>query len=85
MNREDVEKLRLIPGKANDLHSSGKSEYTVEGLEPHLQAEIRGGQGGYKYHLTRSGERYEQPQRSGTVESAFEALKRCSLGSPVRT
>jgi hypothetical protein len=77
MNREDVEKLRLGKSDMTDITTGKPARMPVEPLPPHLQAEIAGGQNGYQYHLTRTGDvhRYAQNQFSRTPEAALQALK----------
>jgi hypothetical protein len=83
MTPEQVEKLTLVPGKLNDTATGEPCVYTVCGLPPHLKAEIKGGQSGYKYHLTRERDnKYEQKQASPS-DAAFQALKDLLNWDPV--
>jgi hypothetical protein len=77
MNREDVEKLHLGKSESTDITTGKPARMAVEGLPPHLEAEVTGGQNGYQYHLTRRGDinQYKQHQFSRTPEAALEALK----------
>jgi len=77
MNREEVEKLTLIPkDEAKDLATGKPSRYTVSGLPSHLHVEIKGGQGGYQYQLTRDGDHNKYIQATpSTAQIAFEELK----------
>lgn len=88
MNSDAIEKLRLVPGALTDSTSLTQkpNRYKVEGLENHLQAEIRGTtQSLYWYRLTRVGDQiYEPLQGKRTPEEALEALKRLLTWEPFR-
>jgi hypothetical protein len=77
MNREDVDNLKLGESKSYDIPTGKPGQMSVIGLPPHLQAEISGGQMGYRYRLTRTGDlqTYGQNRSSSTAEGALEALK----------
>ena len=78
MTRADVENLTIAEEDLRDIATGKVMKFRVNGLPPHLHAEITGGQMGYSFSLVRTGDmsQYEQQKCSGSPEAALEALKR---------